>query len=181
MKKFLLSFTLLTVFALAADELVVFSTGDLHGNIGGKQKYMLSLDSAIAKLRKESEIEPILIDAGDVCKGWGSAEAMATDGKITMDILSHYKYDIFVPGNHEFERGQEFCFNLTKNFSGKALAANFPASGFEGSCMLTGSFVKFIQIIINIALGKQGGKVSRPVSESLKIIQQTRRPGDQSR
>ena len=104
MKKFFLSLALLTACLLSADELVVLSTGDLHGSISGKNGYLKSLGTVISKLRSDCIIAPILIDAGDICKGWGSAEAMATDGKITFDILSHYKYDVFVPGNHEFER-----------------------------------------------------------------------------
>ncbi|MBQ4314331.1 MAG: metallophosphoesterase [Lentisphaeria bacterium] len=170
MKKFFLSLALLTACLLSADELVVLSTGDLHGSISGKNGYLKSLGTVISKLRSDCIIAPILIDAGDICKGWGSAEAMATDGKITFDILSHYKYDVFVPGNHEFERGEKFCFDMTRAFTGKTLAANFPSAGFDGSCIIERGNLKVG--IIGIAHGGIGMMKHQVFNKEYQVIKE---------
>ena len=168
MKKFFAALLVLFTAAVFAKEITVFSTGDLHGSVSGKTGYLVSLEPVIEKLRKECKTSPVLIDAGDICKGWGSAEMMMTGGKLAIDFLNHYQYDVFVPGNHEFERGQAFCKELVKSFKGKVLAANFPQSGFDGSCIIERGNVKIG--VIGIAHGGTGMVKSSVFNKKCKAL-----------
>ena len=150
-KKFSAALVLLLSAAISAQELVIFSTSDLHGNISGKQRTLEALAPAVRKARVLHKDSLLLIDAGDVCKGWGSAETLDKNGTPAFDILSHLKYDIFVPGNHEMEQGEENFLKLSANFSGRTLAANLFSDKFSGSCVIEKNNTKIG--IIGIAHG----------------------------
>ena len=150
-KRFSAALVLLLSAAVWAQELVIFSTGDLHGNISGKAKSLEALAPAVRKARALHKDSLLLIDAGDICKGWGSAETFASGGTLAFDILSHLKYDIFVPGNHEMEQGEENFLKLSSSFSGSTLAANLFSDKFSGSCIIEKNSTKIG--IIGIAHG----------------------------
>lgn len=171
MKRLFSCLIVFAVFLLTAQELVIFSTGDLHGSFAGKHRFITSLDAVLTKLKSQHKTAPVLIDAGDICKGWGSAEAFLSDGKLAFEFLSQLKYDIFVPGNHELEMGEDFFRSMSKPFAGKILAANIPSCGFDGSCIIERDNIKIG--VIGIAHGGIGMVKRRIPDKKVKLIPET--------
>lgn len=120
MKRTLLTTILLAVTAtLFADQtkITVIQTTDIHGS----QRFA-SLAGLIARER-ESDPQILLVDCGDLSRG--SMEAFADGGAAAVEMLNYLKYDVWVPGNHEFRIGQRlFRRNLDLFKAGDVLAAN---------------------------------------------------------
>ena len=165
-------FALLFSVAAFAQELVVFSTGDLHGNISGKGRCLEALVPAVNEIRAKSKTSPVFIDAGDICKGWGSAETLSTGGKLAFDILSYLKYDVFVPGNHELELGEDGFRKMASGFTGRILAANMPTEDFSGSCIIERDNIKIG--IIGIAHGGIGMMKKRAFDKKFQMISEVK-------
>lgn len=117
--------TLLTTIFLAATatlfadqtKITVIQTTDIHGS----QRFA-SLAGLIARERA-ADPQILLVDCGDLSRG--SMEAFADGGAAAVEMLNYLKYDVWVPGNHEFRIGQRlFRRNLDLFKAGDVLAAN---------------------------------------------------------
>ncbi len=137
MKKFCTMMLLLGSAALAAQELTFLQTTDIHG-----QETIAQIGTIIDRERIADQ-ELILVDCGDISNG--SPSAYVDAGASMIECLNAFKYDIFVPGNHEFRIGNEaFRRNCSLFTSGKVLGANIefndpakaPAGGLGSWTML---------------------------------------------
>lgn len=120
MKRFLLTAFLTAAAALtfaAETKITIIQTTDIHGS-----PKFASLARLIAAERK-ADPQILLIDCGDLSRG--SNEAFVDGGAASVEMLNFLKYDVWVPGNHEFRIGQKlFRRNMDLFKSGDVLAAN---------------------------------------------------------
>jgi len=132
----ILSFCLLAnnpVFA--GEKLVIMGTTDIHGNVfpfdyftqKEKKTGLAKIFSLVKKLRSENQ-NTVLIDAGDLIQGTPFANYFATDQKEKENplirVLNLMNYDALVVGNHEFDYGLEYLYELKKRANFPILSAN---------------------------------------------------------
>ncbi len=123
MKRNLFIIILLMIFitSVAQDDtihLVLLHTNDIHGNVGASTAFWMnpefppllggvaSIATLIEEVRKEaseSGAYVLLIDAGDIWQGTPVGEK--TDGKVVLDYFEAAKYDMWILGNHDFDKG----------------------------------------------------------------------------
>lgn len=103
--------------------LVLIHTNDIHcavdSGIGysGLKAYVNQWESELG------EDNVLLIDAGDVVQG-GTIGTL-TQGEALIEIMNAVEYDIFVPGNHEFDYGMDQAMYLLEESTASVLSANF--------------------------------------------------------
>ena len=103
---------------LSAEKVVIACTTDIHAS-----KNWLKLATLITKERaKAGKDNFLLIDCGDTIQG--SYAGMYTRGLISMDMLNALKYDVWVPGNHDFDYGVPRFLKLAAMFKGTVLGGN---------------------------------------------------------
>ena len=81
---------------LAAQELHIVASCDLHGNLSGFAKL-------IPEIREYKNA--VKLDLGDLFQSDPLCDL--SDGTPMIDALNIAEYDIFIPGNHEFELPKE--------------------------------------------------------------------------
>ena len=64
-----------------------------------------------------------LVDAGDAIQG--DVIGTLSDGQWPVDIMNALGYDIFVPGNHEFDYGMKRMLTLMEEMDAQVLSCNF--------------------------------------------------------
>ena len=112
----------------AADgTITIFQTTDIHGGMG-----VCDTKPGIARLGKiienfrmiSSNANPpfILIDCGDLTQG--SFPATLNHGKEMVDALNTLDYDVWVPGNHDFDFGADELKKRIAQFKGGVVSAN---------------------------------------------------------
>ena len=87
-------------FCCSAEELVIWATADMHGNIISHNGGMARILGILEAKRKPDDI---LVDAGDLLQGTYCANA--SGGSVIVNAFNTMNYDFYVPGNHEFEYG----------------------------------------------------------------------------
>ncbi|TCI57335.1 bifunctional metallophosphatase/5'-nucleotidase [Exiguobacterium sp. SH1S21] len=97
-------------------ELSVMHTNDTHAAL----KYAPNRATAIKQVRAENP-NALLIDAGDVFSG--SLYFNEFKGQADLKLMNYMKYDLMVPGNHEFDLGTD---EGHKELSTFVRYANFP-------------------------------------------------------
>lgn len=97
-------------------ELSVMHTNDTHAAL----KYAPNRATAVKQVRAENP-DALLIDAGDVFSG--SLYFNEFKGQADLKLMNYMKYDLMVPGNHEFDLGTEQGHKELSNF---VRYANFP-------------------------------------------------------
>jgi 2',3'-cyclic-nucleotide 2'-phosphodiesterase (5'-nucleotidase family) len=114
-------------------------TTDLHGAVGtaivpdGKTAGgdWLRLATLINQRRTPAGDPPaLLIDCGDTTQG--SLVAQTSRGQVAVDLLRFLRYDVWVPGNHEFDFGPDRAAAIFAQLRGPLLCANlalYPAGG----------------------------------------------------
>ena len=122
MRKFLsLLLTLAMVCSLAVtagaaepkEDVVILHTNDVHC---GYEAY-----AKVAALHKSADL---LVDAGDHIQG--DVIGTLSKGEYIVDIMNELKYDVAVPGNHEFDYGMDQFMNIAKNLAKYPyISANF--------------------------------------------------------
>lgn len=115
-------FAVLLHFLLSAAEkevpvLTVLQTTDIHGS-----ENILKMRTLIERERRAAGGEVLLIDCGDLTQG--TFECSLDQGAEMFDLLNLCGYDIFVPGNHDFEYGPEALVRNGHRFRGTMLCAN---------------------------------------------------------
>jgi 2',3'-cyclic-nucleotide 2'-phosphodiesterase (5'-nucleotidase family) len=112
--------------ALAADtagDIVVLYTNDVHcavdDNIGyaGRAAYKADMEAQFGADRVT------LVDDGDALQG--AAIGTLSKGEYLVDIMNEVGYDIFVPGNHEFDYGMARMLELMGMMNAAVLSCNF--------------------------------------------------------
>ncbi len=102
--------------------------GDIHGHLiprpnlrsdgtGRMEGGVARMYTKIQEIRK-NEKNSLLINTGDTIQG--SAEALFTRGDALIEVLNHFKIDVYTPGNWEFVYGTERFLELFAGPSPKA-------------------------------------------------------------
>ena len=117
-------------------QVTLIHMGDVHGHLvprphlrsdgeGRMQGGLARMFTRIEEIRR-AKPSHLLINTGDTIQG--SAEAMYTRGQALVDVLNHFKIDVFAPGNWEFVYGTERFIELFAGAGPKApwttIAAN---------------------------------------------------------
>ncbi len=126
MKKIFSLILWLLILPLAAAELTILQTTDLHGT-----PHTAALLELIERERK-NDPELLLIDCGDLTQG--THTAAQTLGVEMIAFLNKAEYDVFVPGNHDFDYGADILFRnveklnrRTAVLAGNLIPHRFPA------------------------------------------------------
>ena len=139
MKRFKLHFRIFFLLAItvaflsltsqaASSKFYIFQTTDIHVHLdNAKSKYSggwLKLENVLEKEIKKvgGHKNCLLIDCGDTFQG--TMEGTDTKGAIAVPLLNNAKYDVFVPGNHDFEFGLKNFLNRIQGINADILAAN---------------------------------------------------------
>ena len=117
----------------AVREITVIHTTDTHGRIYGNSNGWLKAAPAI---RQEITAAGgagncLLIDCGDLMEG--TPESAFSSGAIMVKILNEFAYDVWVPGNHDFDFGSDALKMNISRFRGDALAANVESPTLTGT------------------------------------------------
>jgi len=137
-------FSLSTV-TMAADDQVTITivhTNDTHARVesGNGIIGFAKISTKVNELR-EANPNLLLIDAGDVFHG--QTIATLVRGESIAKILNVMKYDVMVPGNHDFNYGQERLLELKDMLDFPMLAANI--SKEDDTQLLDGYMIKEIE------------------------------------
>ena len=127
MKKFLV-FLFLAVLLVSSceaavpdEDIIILYTNDVHCGVDDSIGY-----AGLAYYRDEiKKLSPYvtLVDAGD----WASGGVIGTisAGEYLLNIMNKVKYDIAVPGNHEFDFGMKQFMNFTQSMDCGLISCNF--------------------------------------------------------
>ncbi|WZL72884.1 5'-nucleotidase C-terminal domain-containing protein [Clostridiaceae bacterium 35-E11] len=105
-------------------KITIVHTNDTHGRVKeGKYDGMgfAKLSTKVQEV-KESNSNVLVLDAGDTFHG--QTIASIVEGKSIVDIMNKMGYDAMVPGNHDFNYGQERLIQLSKMTDFPILCAN---------------------------------------------------------
>ncbi|MGL6257787.1 bifunctional metallophosphatase/5'-nucleotidase [Vibrio sp. WXL210] len=117
---------------LRTQTITIGATGDMHGRIFA---YDYALDgedvnagfTKIATLLKEERAKAdnmLMIDLGDTVQG-NSAELFNNEPlHPVVETMNFMNYDLWVPGNHEFDFEREFLFRSLEGFEGAIISSN---------------------------------------------------------
>lgn len=101
-------------------EIVIAHTNDVHGRVnddGWAGTYgMATIKNLIDALRNQHD-NVFLVDAGDAFHG--TTYATLEEGASVVEVMNQVGYDLMVPGNHDFDYGQDRLLELEA-------MANFP-------------------------------------------------------
>lgn len=139
MKRLLSVLLLSTVLLLAAAEkLTVIGTTDIHGHLfssAGRPNLLKLLQAVSDEVRTAGKENTLLIDCGDLIQG--SPEVSIDRGKTVLQLLNSAGYDVWVPGNHDFEFGMDTLLKRGNEFRGALICGNLryrgkrPAPGWK--------------------------------------------------
>lgn len=112
-------------------DIVILYTNDVHCGVGQvvKDGVVTNIGYAgVAAYKQEmeglvGEAFVTLADAGDAVQG--DAIGTLSQGQYLVDIMNKVGYDIFVPGNHEFDYGMDRMRELMENLDAKVISSNF--------------------------------------------------------
>lgn len=112
-------------------DIVILYTNDVHCGVDRKisNGQVTSIGYAgVAAYKKEMQElvgndNVTLVDAGDAVQG--DAIGTLSQGRYLVDIMNQVGYDIFVPGNHEFDYGMDRMQELMENLDAKVISSNF--------------------------------------------------------
>ena len=121
MKYFTIALAAFLLVQLSGAELEILCTTDLHGRIEAMPQFGRALRSGGK--------EALRIDCGDTAQG--SSISRHSGGRAMIELLNYFGYDIWIPGNHDFEFGRETLLGLMRSFRGTVLAADWvePSAG----------------------------------------------------
>lgn len=116
---------------LAAEEteksgdVVILFTSDVHGGVD--QGFSYAGLYAIRESLEEQGDEVLLADNGDAIQG--EPIGTMTKGEAIVDLMNAMKYDVAIPGNHEFDYGMDNFLSLTEKAEFPYLSCNFNHNG----------------------------------------------------
>jgi 2',3'-cyclic-nucleotide 2'-phosphodiesterase (5'-nucleotidase family) len=125
----------ITAFAAGTEpvsgDIVILYTNDVHCGVDQKitDEVVTNIGYAGVAAYKKAMEELVgenfvtLADAGDAVQG--DAIGTLSQGQYLVDIMNQVGYDVFVPGNHEFDYGMDRMLELMKNLKAKVVSSNF--------------------------------------------------------
>ena len=106
-------------------EIYILFTSDVHCGINQHFGY-----ASLKQVRDTLEAkgyETLLVDDGDSIQG--EAIGTLTKGDVIIDLMNDIKYDVAIPGNHEYDYGTETFLELTKKANFPYICCNFMHQG----------------------------------------------------
>ncbi len=137
---FLVAFALAAAFPAAGAEpvkIIIMHTNDIHGGIDRQGATFMSqefppqlgggasLTTLVKRMREKAAEEGkgfLLFDTGDIWQG--TPVGNYDSGSIVMGFMNRIGYDVWSPGNHEFDAGLENAFRIMNMAEFPVLAAN---------------------------------------------------------
>ena len=114
-----------SVIAYAAEQTVtIFHTNDIHGRFVGTGS-TIGVD-VVATIRQETP-NALLIDAGDTLHGLPFVTI--NRGADAVDLMSLAGFDLFTPGNHDFNYGYQRLIELAQRATFDVVSANIRRNG----------------------------------------------------
>jgi len=137
---------------LFATQLTIFNTTDIHGRAVGRYGGIVQIAYLIEQQKKTCMPDStLLIDCGDTTQGTFSS--MVFQGALMIKCLNYLKYDVWIPGNHEFDYPLPVVKKRMQEFSGATLSANlqspYLAKDHSSWKMFSRSGVKLAVIGVN--------------------------------
>ena len=117
-----------TAFAEDAEQegdIVILYTSDVHCGIDEGFGYV-GLQQIRESLKARGDTV-LLVDDGDAIQG--EPVGTMTRGEAILDLMNELKYDVVIPGNHEFAYGMEQFLSLTKKAEFPYISCNFNYKG----------------------------------------------------
>ena len=102
-------------------ETYVLFTSDVHCGVDQGFGYV-----GLKQIRDTLEAqgyETVLVDDGDAIQG--ETIGTLTKGEAIIDLMNKMKYDVAIPGNHEFDYGMDRFFELTRKAEYPYISCNF--------------------------------------------------------
>ena len=115
---------LLFGFALAAGEMRIVVTTDLHG-------HLRNFAALAPEIRKHTDGKTLLIDLGDTVEGVFSSE-YAENSTGMAEALNLVGVELWVPGNHDFAMSAGDFRDFARRFKGRALGGDWSYGGVSG-------------------------------------------------
>ena len=106
-------------------DIYILFTSDVHCGIDEGFGY-----AGLAQIRQNLENQgytTILVDDGDSIQG--ESVGTLTKGEAIIDLMNAMKYDVAIPGNHEFDYGMERFLELTEKADFPYISCNFNKEG----------------------------------------------------
>ena len=106
-------------------DIYILFTSDVHCGIDEGFGY-----AGLAQIRRnlvDQGYTTILVDDGDAIQG--ESVGMLTTGEAIIDLMNAMKYDVAIPGNHEFDYGMERFLELTEKADFPYISCNFNKEG----------------------------------------------------
>ena len=121
---FLLVLSLSAAILADARKIVILQTTDIHSHLSNKNAEEASgwirLASIIKKERAQGNT--LLIDCGDTLQG--ALVGSVSKGQAAAEMLNLLKYDVWIPGNHDFDFGIKILEKRCSEIKADKLAAN---------------------------------------------------------
>lgn len=106
-------------------DIYILFTSDVH--CGANQGFGYAGLKEIKDNLEAQGYAVILVDNGDSIQG--EAIGMLTEGESVIEIMNETGYDLWTPGNHEFDYGMEQFFKLVDMADFKVISCNFNKEG----------------------------------------------------
>ena len=111
-------------YALAAGEMRIVVTTDLHGNLR-------NLAALAPEMRKHTDDRTLVIDLGDTVEGEFPAE-YAENATGMAEALNLVGAELWIPGNHDFALAPEAFRDFVRRFRGRSLGGDWSFAGVSG-------------------------------------------------
>ncbi|HHX62715.1 MAG TPA: LysM peptidoglycan-binding domain-containing protein [Epulopiscium sp.] len=121
--------------------ITIIHTNDTHSRVATDEKGGSIGFEKIATLVKQAKTEnpnTLVVDAGDTLHG--QTFATISKGQSIVDLMNIVGYDVMVPGNHDFNYGQERLLELKETMAFPLIAANIIKA--DGSSLLSPYVIK---------------------------------------
>ncbi|SHO57315.1 bifunctional metallophosphatase/5'-nucleotidase [Vibrio quintilis] len=121
--------------------LTIGATSDLHGRLFGYDYALLSNDADAGLTRigtlinqvRASDADTLLIDIGDTVQGNSASLFNDLPTHPMVSALNTLEYNVWVPGNHEFNFDRSFVDRNLENFDGAVISSNIKWENTEVS------------------------------------------------
>jgi 2',3'-cyclic-nucleotide 2'-phosphodiesterase (5'-nucleotidase family) len=125
----LLSFpALLFAFALAAGEMRIVVTTDLHGNLR-------NFAVLASEMHKHIDERTLTIDLGDTVPGTFASE-YAENSSGMAEALNLVGTELWIPGNHDFALAPDDFRSFVRRFKGRVLGGDWRCAGVSGEAVV---------------------------------------------
>ena len=102
-------------------KVMILYTSDMH--CGFDEGFGLAGLQAIRENLESEGYETLLVDDGDAIQG--KPLGMLTKGEAVIDLMNAMKYDVAIPGNHEFDYGAQRFMELSEKAEFPYVSCNF--------------------------------------------------------